>query len=183
MIDAALFAITQDQRTMGERPRATRLTAGSAGAGSARVLSQQVVDRILELVRNGNLKPGDRLPPERELIDIFSISRPSLREALRSLSTLGVVEAQHGGGAYISDLNAKTMLAPLDFYLSLSKSSIKDTFESRRLIEVDLARRSAALATREDVSEKLACYTKSLTHYTKGTPSPPLLKRAGSDCL
>src|SRR6185295_17279969 len=98
---------------------------------------------ILELVRTGNLRPGNRLPPERELIEIFRISRPSLREALRALSILGVIESRHGGGAFVTDLEAQTLLAPLDFFLSLSKSNLDEAFESRRVIEVEIARKAA----------------------------------------
>lgn len=136
---------------MAERPKATPLTANADDAATKG--SGQVVSRILELVRTGNLKPGDRLPPERELIDIFSISRPSLREALRSLSILGVIEARHGGGAYVTNLDAKTLLAPLDFFLSLSTSNLADAFDSRRMIEMEMVRRAALIATRKDKRE------------------------------
>ncbi|QIG52343.1 FadR family transcriptional regulator [Nordella sp. HKS 07] len=61
-------------------------------------VAQSVVEQILDLVRTGMLRSGDRLPSERELIEILNISRPSLREAIRALSTLGVVETHHGGG-------------------------------------------------------------------------------------
>ena len=93
-------------------------------------VAQSVVNRILDLVRTGMLRSGDRLPSERELIDILNISRPSLREAIRALSTLGVVETRHGGGAYVTDLKARTLLAPLDFFLSLSQSNLADVFEA-----------------------------------------------------
>ncbi|TGT22811.1 FadR family transcriptional regulator, partial [Mesorhizobium sp. M4B.F.Ca.ET.169.01.1.1] len=90
---------------------------GTAGKSNARLqaiasalqpvnagVAQSVVNRILDLVRTGMLRSGDRLPSERELIQILNISRPSLREAIRALSTLGVVKSHHGGGAYITDL-------------------------------------------------------------------------------
>jgi len=118
-----------------------------------RAIGQQVVARVLELIRTGALRAGDRLPPERELIQIFGISRPSLREALKSLSTLGVVKALHGGGAFVSDLEARTLLAPLDFYLSLTKANFADAFDSRRVIEIEIVRRAAARASRADVAE------------------------------
>jgi GntR family transcriptional repressor for pyruvate dehydrogenase complex len=137
---------------MAERPKATPLTASASEAAATRG-SSQVVGRILDLVRSGNLKPGDRLPPERELIDIFSISRPSLREALRSLSILGVIESRHGGGAYVTNLDAKTLLAPLDFFLSLSTSNLADAFDSRRVIEMEMVRRAALVATHADKRE------------------------------
>jgi GntR family transcriptional repressor for pyruvate dehydrogenase complex len=118
-----------------------------------RAIGQQVVARILELIRTGSLRAGDRLPPERELIEIFGISRPSLREALRALSMLGVVNSLHGGGAYVSDLDARTLLAPLDFYLSLTKANFADAFDSRRVIEIEIARRAAARATPANIHD------------------------------
>src|SRR5882724_4674937 len=116
-------------------------------------MAQSVVNRILDLVRTGMLRAGDRLPSERELIDILDISRPSLREALRALSMLGVIESRHGGGAFVSDLEARTLLAPLDFFLSLSETNLADTFESRRIVELEIVRKAARKATRADVDD------------------------------
>ena len=137
---------------MAKRAKAKELTL-TGGRISKQSPGKQVVGRILELIRTGSLRPGDRLPPERELIEIFGISRPSLREALRALSTLGVIQSRHGGGAFVSDLDARTLLAPLDFFLSLTKSNFKDAFDSRLVIEIEIVRRAAAKARRSDVSE------------------------------
>ena len=87
------MAQAAEGRSAGAR-RAGALQPANAG------VAQSVVNRILDLVRTGMLRAGDRLPSERELIDIFGISRPSLREAIRALSMLGVVDTRHGGGAY-----------------------------------------------------------------------------------
>jgi GntR family transcriptional repressor for pyruvate dehydrogenase complex len=138
---------------MAKRAKATSLTAAATQPIEKRGLGQQVVSRILELVRTGNLRPGDRLPPERELIEIFRISRSSLRESLRALSVLGVIEPRHGGGAYVTDLEARTLLAPLDFFLSLSQSNLEDAFEGRRVIEVEIARKAAANAHAWDIAD------------------------------
>jgi len=135
------------------RAKAKDLSAVRMDRIESQAVGQQVVSRILELISTGSLRAGDRLPPERELIEIFGISRPSLREALRALSTLGVVKAQHGGGAYISDLDARTLLAPLDFYLSLTKANLAEAFDSRRVIEIEIVRRAAVKATGADVRE------------------------------
>ena len=116
-------------------------------------VAEKVVHRILDLVRSGNLKAGDRLPAERELIDIFGVSRPTLREALRSLSTLGVIEMRHGGGAFVTDLNAKSLLAPLDFFVSLSAENAQEVFECRRLIEIEIARKCAGRASAKAIGE------------------------------
>ncbi len=116
-------------------------------------VAEKVVHRILDLVRSGNLKAGDRLPAERELIEIFGVSRPTLREALRSLSTLGVIEMRHGGGAFVTDLHAKSLLAPLDFFVSLSTENAQEVFECRRLIEIEIARKCADKASPGAIEE------------------------------
>jgi len=136
---------------MPKRAKAMLLTAAPSEPRKKQSLGQQVVNRVLELVRTGNLRPGDRLPPERELIEIFRISRPSLREALRALSILGVIESRHGGGAFVTDLEARTLLAPLDFYLSLSQSNLDDAFECRRIVEVEIVRKAALKAGPKDL--------------------------------
>ena len=127
--------------------------AGAARLDSKAGVAHSVVNRILDLVRTGMLRAGDRLPSERELIEILGISRPSLREALRALSMLGVIDSRHGGGAYVTDLEARTLLAPLDFFLSLSASNLADTFESRRIVEIEIVRKAARNATPEDLDD------------------------------
>ncbi len=116
-------------------------------------IAEKVVHRILELIKSGNLKAGDRLPAERKLIDIFGVSRPTLREALRSLSVLGVIDMRHGGGAFVSDLHARSLLAPLDFFVSLSTENIQEVFTCRELIEVEIAKRCADNATPVDIRQ------------------------------
>jgi GntR family transcriptional repressor for pyruvate dehydrogenase complex len=116
-------------------------------------VAESVVNRILDLVRTGLLRAGDRLPSERELIEILRISRPSLREALRALAMLGVIESRHGGGAFVTSLEARTLLAPLDFFLSLSQSNLADSFEARRIVEIEIVRKAAVRASGEDIDD------------------------------
>lgn len=130
-----------------------RIAPDKSRSGSSAGRGREVVNRVLELVRSGSLSPGDRLPPERELVEIFGIGRPSLRESLRSLEALGIIEARHGGGAFVTDLDARRLLAPLDFYLSLNPSILDDTAECRRLIECEIARKAVSSATAEDLTE------------------------------
>jgi GntR family transcriptional repressor for pyruvate dehydrogenase complex len=127
--------------------------AGPAQKISKEGVAEKVVRRILDLVKSGNLKAGDRLPPERHLVEILGVSRPTLREALRSLSTLGVVDLRHGGGAFVSDLTAGTLLGPLAFYISLSPENVEESFECRRLVEIEIARKSALLAGPKDIKD------------------------------
>lgn len=115
--------------------------------------AEKVVHRILDLVKSGNLKAGDKLPAERKMIEIFGLSRPTLREALRSLSILGVIEMRHGGGAFVTDLKARSLLAPLDFFVSLSAENAQEVFACRRVIEIEVARLCVEMATDENIAE------------------------------
>ena len=137
-------SVGQNRRLSREAPTRPSLRRGNG---------PEVLNRILELVQTGNLRPGDRLPPERELIEIFGIGRPGLRESLRSLATLGVIEIRHGGGAYITGLDAKRLLAPLDFVLSLTPRILDESTACRRLIECEAVRKAAENATAEDIAE------------------------------
>jgi GntR family transcriptional regulator, transcriptional repressor for pyruvate dehydrogenase complex len=102
-------------------------------------VSELVVQRILDLVKSGRLQAGDKLPPERDLADQLDVSRPTVREALRALSILGVLEIRHGGGVYISALEAEELLSPMDFFVSLSAQNMAELFDARIHFEPMLA--------------------------------------------
>ncbi len=138
---------------MTRRAESKLLTVSGLGPVKKESVGQQVVGQIVELIRTGNLRPGDRLPSERELVEIFGISRPSLRESMRALSVLGIIESRHGGGAFVTELDASTMLAPLDLFLAFSKANFDDAFESRRIIEIEIVRKAAMKATRADIHD------------------------------
>lgn len=106
-------------------------------------VAEQVAARIMSMVSARALKPGDQLPPERELAESLGVSRPSLREAIRGLSILGVVKSRQGGGAFISELDAESLLGPIRFFLSLEDVNVRELYDARSLIESDVARRAA----------------------------------------
>lgn len=106
-------------------------------------VAEMVARRILDMVMSKALKPGDQLPPERTLAEQLNVSRPSVREAIRGLSILGVVRSRQGGGAYITDLDGDALLGPVRFFLSLDKMNIRELYDARSLIESDVARRAA----------------------------------------
>ncbi len=118
-------------------------------------LADQVAKKILDLVRTGNLKPGDQLPPERDLAQMLQVSRPSLREAMRGLQILGVVRTRQGGGAYISSLDAADLLGPLQFLITLNALNVDSLYESRLLIDGGIAAIAAARLADGDI-ERLA---------------------------
>jgi GntR family transcriptional repressor for pyruvate dehydrogenase complex len=98
-------------------------------------LPQQIVRQLVALVRSGDLAPGDRLPAERALADSLGVGRPTLREALRALQLLGILDIRHGGGVFVSELQADTLLGPLHLFLSLDPQNLSTILEARKVIE------------------------------------------------
>ena len=119
--------------------------------------SDRVVSQLLAIVKAGTLKPGDRLPCEREMAELFNVSRPTVREAVRGLVVLGVLKARHGSGIYVSALEATEILGPLTFFLTLQDVQIDKLYEARRLIEGEIAGLAARNATAGDVAELRQC--------------------------
>ncbi len=115
-------------------------------------LTEILVARILGLVTAGNLKAGDHLPSERSLAESFQVSRPTVREAVRALAVLGVLEIRHGGGIVVSQLSAADLLKPLTFFLTLQNTEVDKLYEARQLIEGDIAARAAKNASADDVA-------------------------------
>lgn len=106
-------------------------------------VAEKVAKHLLDLVRSKNLKPGDQLPPERELASMMQVSRPSVREALRGLQILGVLKMRQGGGIYVSSLDASDLLAPLQFLITLNVENVDALYESRLIIDARIGRLAA----------------------------------------
>ncbi len=106
-----------------------------------------IVDQIRQLVLDGHVKPGDKLPSERHLVESFKVSRASIREALSALEMMGLLEVRTGEGAYIRQLHADSMATALTWALSMEKSSILEIFEVRRMMEIQAAGFAAERAT------------------------------------
>jgi GntR family transcriptional regulator, transcriptional repressor for pyruvate dehydrogenase complex len=109
------------------------------GTVTREAVPQQIVSRLLDLIQQRHLGPGDRLPAERELAATMGVSRSSLREALRALTVLGVTEMRHGTGTYVSSLEPDLLVRPLSFVLSLSDGGFDQLFEARRVVEPAMA--------------------------------------------
>ena len=113
-------------------------------------LYESVIEQIMNLIKNNKLKPGDKLPPERELAEKLSISRNSLREAFRVLESRGLIKSQAGGGRYIREIRKNGYSNTENIILSLEKSSILELLEAREIFEVKIAKIAAQRATVED---------------------------------
>ncbi|HBP64409.1 MAG TPA: GntR family transcriptional regulator, partial [Desulfosporosinus sp.] len=84
---------------------------------------EQIVEQIGILVADGKLKPGDRLPSERELVERFQVSRASIREAISALELMGLIEVRAGEGTYIRQVNIDAVIAPLAWMLFIEKDT------------------------------------------------------------
>src|SRR3954463_9353436 len=102
-------------------------------------LPDQIAARVIALITERHLNPGDRLPPERELAQAMGVSRSSLREALRALSLLGVTEMRQGDGTYLTALDPDALMRPFGLVLALNDGQLQELFEARRVIEPGLA--------------------------------------------
>lgn len=111
-------------------------------------LYESVTEHIMDLIKSNQLKPGDKLPPERELSEKFSISRASLREAFRVLESKGLIISTPGGGRFIRKVNKNS---EENVILNLEKSSIIELLEAREIFEVKIVELAAQRATAEDI--------------------------------
>ncbi len=114
-------------------------------------LYESVIEQIMDLIKKDKLKPGDKLPPERELAEKLSISRGSLREAFRVLESRGLIKSKPGGGRYIREIINNDHNNTENIVLSLEKSSILELLEAREMFEVKIAEITAQRATLEDI--------------------------------
>ena len=116
-----------------------------------RKLYQDIMGQIRELIRDGTLKPGDRLPSGRELAERLEVSRSSVREAIRALELQGLVVSRPGAGTFVSTESLDTLISIIDSSLTEGMDILRDIFEMRRLLEPQIAALAADRATQEDI--------------------------------
>lgn len=112
---------------------------------------EMVMEQIKDIVKKGELKSGDKLPSERDLCEKLEVSRASVREALRALQMLGLIESKHGEGNFINENFENSLLEPLSIVFLLLGSKSEDVFELRKVIEPE----TAALAAKNITDEQL----------------------------
>lgn len=110
-----------------------------------------VMEQIKGIVKKGELKRGDKLPSERELCEKLEVSRSSVREALKALQMLGLIESKHGEGNFIKDNFEDSLIEPLSIVFLLLGSRSGDVLELRKVIEPE----TAALAAKNITNEQL----------------------------
>ena len=131
-------------------------------------ISTKIVEQIKSLIVNGDLKPGDTLPPERELMNSLNVSRPSLREALNSLAAMGFIEITQRQRTVIKSLASGRMLEPLHHLLKEDIETAYELIESRKAIETWSAYYAAERATDSDITRIEECISIMKTKMEEG---------------
>jgi GntR family transcriptional repressor for pyruvate dehydrogenase complex len=114
---------------------------------------ESIVQQLTQLIRKGKLRPGDRLPPERELAETLGVSRSTLRSALRVLEGLRMIDSRQGDGTYVSEADLEQLVAPLAAVLYTHSFMVEDILELRQIIEPPIAEWAAMRARPEDIEE------------------------------
>jgi GntR family transcriptional repressor for pyruvate dehydrogenase complex len=120
-------------------------------------LAQEIAQRFLRLLQDGQLQAGEKLPAERELASLLGVGRPSLREALRALQLMNVVEVRPGEGTYVSSLKAEHLAEPLRLLLLLQDVTYLEVLEARRSIEPAIAALAAERIGEEELEQLRSC--------------------------
>lgn len=116
-------------------------------------VTTRAIDSIRAMIRTGELRPGDRLPPEQELAERLGISRGSLREAVRALSQINVLDVRRGDGTFVTSLAPSELLSGLSFAMDLLQThQVDEVLEVRRM----LFPAATALAAQRVTGEQLA---------------------------
>ena len=116
-------------------------------------LPQEIVKALTDLIMKRVWKPGDLIPSEKELAIRFQVGRSTIREAVKSLVVLGVLEARAGEGSFVREPTSELLSGGFRWGLLLSEGNLDDFVDVRVLIEVECARRAAANRTEDLVSQ------------------------------
>jgi GntR family transcriptional regulator, transcriptional repressor for pyruvate dehydrogenase complex len=112
---------------------------------------QLVIDWLIERIRSGQLRTGDRIPPETQLCAALGVSRSSVREAVQRLAAANVLDVRHGAGTYVRAATAAAVLESFDLVRLLTPHNVLDLIEVREMLEAGVVALAAERATPEDL--------------------------------
>jgi DNA-binding FadR family transcriptional regulator len=133
-------------------------------------LSDQIAEKLEAMIADGSLKPGERLPAERELAQRLEVSRPSLREAIQKLNSKGLLNTRHGGGTTVCESLEPSFVSPLIALLREMPESRYDVLEIRHALEGTAAYYAALRSTGEDKEKIRRCFEVMIENH--GSPDP-----------
>ena len=114
---------------------------------------EEILDQIIDNIKEGTLKKGDALPAERNMAEALGVSRPVVREVLRTLAVLGIIKSVHGGANYVSEKLENSLIEPLSILLRLNNSSVYHNQQLRSALEIEASRLAARNCTPVDAAE------------------------------
>ncbi len=123
-------------------------------------VSDIIIDQIKNMVYEGKLKAGDRLPSEKELGEQIGVSRASLREALKALKVMGIIESKAGGGNFVTNDFNGAVSNPLSLMVALNNTDSKKIFEFRQAIELGAVSLAAKAPSQEDLDDLQDIYDR-----------------------
>ncbi|MBW2618284.1 MAG: FadR family transcriptional regulator [Deltaproteobacteria bacterium] len=131
---------------------------------------KDIIDQVERAIMDGALKPGDKLPNERELQEIFHTGRNTLREAYRVLEQKGLIEIRLGskGGAFVTSPSRRQMSESLDLLIRYQRVALEDLNLFREILEVPAAERAAELAQKEDLEHLADLLAEAKEHLEEG---------------
>ena len=127
-------------------------------------ISEQISQQIKEQIISGELKPGDKLPSEHELCQMYQVSRTSVRQALANLTSLDLIETRFGEGSRVKEIGSGTVMTPLLSHTFLSEKSMVELIEMRQVMEPNVARLACEKASEEDVAGLQELYEQMVAH-------------------
>ena len=122
-------------------------------------VTDYIIGQVRDAILSGRLKPGNRLASEKELTEEFRVSKATLRESLRGLETMGLIEIRQGatGGIFITEVNSKTLMHSMMNFMHFQSVSIREITMLRYMLEPHIARMAAAKISDEEI-EQLKTY-------------------------
>ena len=114
---------------------------------------KEIARQIRTLITEGKLKSGDRLPPERDLAERFKVSRASVREALRALESMRLIDIRLGEGTFVREGSIDSLVEPLALAILTRREAVGELFEARRLLEPPIAALAALRSTEVEIQE------------------------------
>jgi GntR family transcriptional repressor for pyruvate dehydrogenase complex len=131
-------------------------------------VSEKVARQLKDVISNGVLRVGDKLPPERELAEQMGVSRPSIREAIQVLAAQGILETVHGGGTIVRNLTEQQIVTPIEVIIKEDRLRALELTEVRSFMEAWAARQAAHYRTEEELA-KIHSYLEEMERdFVKG---------------
>lgn len=128
---------------------------------SGQSLSRRIADDLIDRIKEGEYRPGDRMPAEHELMRVYGVGRNTVREAMQALVALGLIEIRPRRGATVLSISTDDVLPPGTLSALLETTAVADLYEVRMLIEVEAAGRAALRRSGKD----LEAIKRALTHF------------------